>query len=59
MLFMAFQEVVAAILDEPWKKRAKFCEIIEKLLQLCFSDRKFVILVQAISELVLTLVKQQ
>jgi hypothetical protein len=33
------------------------------LLQLCFSDRKFVMsakfLVQAISELVLTLVKQQ
>jgi hypothetical protein len=43
MLFVAFQEVVAGI---------------EKLLQLCFSGRKFVmsakILVQAILELVLT-----
>jgi hypothetical protein len=41
MLFVAFQEVVAGILDDG-RERAKFCEIIEKLLQLCFSDRKFV-----------------
>jgi hypothetical protein len=45
------------------KEERQIYEIIEKLLQLCFSDRKFVmsakILVQAISEMVLTMVKYQ
>jgi hypothetical protein len=39
MLFVAFQAVVAGILDDGRERRDKFCEIIEKFLQLCFSDK--------------------